>query len=249
MYRELLMENFEFFDNLSSDYDEMINFRGSIENKLILLNEFISPNHKTALDLGCGTGADSIALTKLGLNVTSVDYSQGMMKKALSNADNFKIQLNFVRASLTEINFEDRKFDLIVSLGNTLANITKEELEILFEKFQYLINFKGKIIIQLVNYEKLPTSGKYLLNKYESESIIISREYEFHNGYIDFIISRRNNADGATSRIVTKIYPHSESDIKLLAAQNNFNVEIFGNLKRDLYLKKDSENLVAVLSK
>lgn len=244
-----MMENFEFFNNLSSDYDEMINFKASIENKLVLLNKFISSNYRTALDLGCGTGADSIALTKLGLNVTSVDHSQGMMKKAIINAEKFKVQLNFVQASLAEINFEDKKFDLIVSLGNTLANVTKEELEILFGKFQDFINFKSKIIIQLVNYEKLPSSGKYLLNKYESESIIILREYEFHKDYIDFIISRRNNTDGVTSRIVTKIYPHSESDIKLLADQNNFSFEIFGNLKKDLYLKKESENLVAVLSK
>ena len=54
----------------------MINFENSLKNKTDSLKKLIQLNYKYALDLGCGSGTDSIALSELGLSVVAVDQSQ-----------------------------------------------------------------------------------------------------------------------------------------------------------------------------
>ena len=53
----------------------MINFENSLKNKTDSLKKLIQLNYKYALDLGCGSGADSIAFSELGLSVVAVDQS------------------------------------------------------------------------------------------------------------------------------------------------------------------------------
>lgn len=243
------MENYNFFDHLSSDYDEMISLKNSIVNKKKFLIKYLDEDYETALDLGCGTGADSIALSQLGLKVTAVDQSEKMIEKAKKNAVSNNANINFVKSNIVEYSNNKQKFDLIVSLGNTLANITKQELHILFNKLSDYLKSDGKIIIQLINFFKLPSSGKFLLNKYSDESIEIIREYDIHNDYIDFIITREYKTNKSSDRIITKIYPHSEQMIRDLANENKIQITFFGNLAKDVYIKEKSENLVAVVYK
>lgn len=243
------MENYNFFDHLSSDYDKMISLKNSIVNKKKFLLKYLDEDYKTALDLGCGTSADSIALSQLGLKVTAVDQSEGMIEKAKNNAISNKVNINFVKSNIVEYRSDKEKFDLIVSLGNTVANITKQELQVLFTNLPYSLKSNGKIIFQLINFYKLPSSGKFLLNKYSDESIEIIREYDIHNDYIDFIITKEYKADRSSERIITKIYPHSEQILRDLADDNKLKITFFGNLAKDAYIKEKSENLVAVISK
>ncbi|MGB5361935.1 MAG: methyltransferase domain-containing protein, partial [Aureibaculum sp.] len=115
--------NSQFFNALSDDYDVMINFENALKNKISFLINFQLPPYKTALDLGCGTGADAIALSKLNLKVDAVDHSKGMLSQALINAQKHDVSINFIESSLTDLSLKPKTYDLIVSLGNTIANI------------------------------------------------------------------------------------------------------------------------------
>ena len=63
---KLLAKN-TFYDELASEYDEMISFETAIDKKKILLQTFINQNSKNAADIGCGSGVDSIALSLSGI--------------------------------------------------------------------------------------------------------------------------------------------------------------------------------------
>lgn len=243
------MHNSQFYNFLASYYDEMISFESSLEQKIDYLKGFIEPEYKEALDLGCGTGADSIALAKLDIVVHAFDHSAEMIKKARSNATNYGVDVSFSEKQLTNIKLDKVNPDLIISLGNTLANLSEKELGILFNKMEKGLSNCGRILIQIINYAKLPNSGEYVLSKLENQDISIIRRYILHDKGIDFIIDINDRKNGQKNSLITKIFPHSLEFLTELANHNNLNYSIFGNLKKEAYFKEKSENIVMVLTK
>ena len=57
----------------------------------------------TALDLGCGTGDNSIYLAKHGWQVTGVDYVAKPLDKARAKAAANKVAVNFAQADVTRL--------------------------------------------------------------------------------------------------------------------------------------------------
>jgi len=50
---------------------------------------------KSILDVGCGTGSHSVILSKRGYNVTGIDISKTMIKKAKEKAKKEKVKTEF----------------------------------------------------------------------------------------------------------------------------------------------------------
>ncbi len=71
---------------------------------------------KTVLDLGCGTGGDSIVLARQGYAMTGLDYSQAALERARAKATFAKLDINFVQGDMAaRLPFEDNTFDAVVS--------------------------------------------------------------------------------------------------------------------------------------
>ena len=72
-----------------------------------------------ALDLGCGTGDNSIYLAKHGWQVTGVDFVAKAVEKARAKAEANKLTVNFARADVTRLSSEGvgTNFGLIVDNG------------------------------------------------------------------------------------------------------------------------------------
>jgi len=244
-----MLSNSEFFNQLSDDYDQMINFENALKNKKASLANFIAQRDKHALDLGCGTGVDAIALSKLGLKVDAVDHSKGMLEQAVKNSKRFDKKINFLHSGLIDFIATDKSFDIIVSLGNTIANLNSIDLEILIKRLYGYLNKDGKIVIQMINYAKLPPTGIYILNTFENDSVSITRKYNIRSKSIDFIIDKIDKENNRESQIITKLYPHSEDDFKQLANETGFKMKSYGNLNKASFVAKESPNLVVVLKK
>lgn len=240
------MVNKDFYNSLSSNYNLMINFNQSLKNKTASLKYFIEPNYKNALDVGCGTGVDSIALSKLGLKVDGIDPSEEMLERAKSNSKKKNSHINFIQSGIAEFN-TDQKYDLIVSLGNTIANISQDELRNLFEKLSNILTQKGKAVIQIINFSSLPKSGEFLINHFKNDNVEIIRKYFISNNNIDFIVEIVNN--NKSEKIATKIFSYSYKDFEILSRKNNLSICKYGNLNKEVYSKEQSKNLVIKISK
>ncbi|MBX7042081.1 MAG: methyltransferase domain-containing protein [Ignavibacteria bacterium] len=82
------------------------------------------PGSKTAYDLGCGNGRDTIALLKEGWKVTAVDSEPSAIELIMQNLGNVKPEsLNFVCSS-----FEDMKLKeaTLVNAGYSLPFCERE---------------------------------------------------------------------------------------------------------------------------
>jgi ubiquinone/menaquinone biosynthesis C-methylase UbiE len=73
----------------------------------------------TALDIGCGTGDNSIYLAKHGWKVTGVDYVDKPVSKARAKAAANKVDATFARADATRLSSEGigTNFNLIIDNG------------------------------------------------------------------------------------------------------------------------------------
>ena len=67
------------------------------------------------LDLGCGPGFFSILLAREGHEVTSVDYSEGMLETARTNFREAGVTVSTSRGDVQALPFADNSFDYIVS--------------------------------------------------------------------------------------------------------------------------------------
>ncbi len=97
-----LLSNSAFYDNIAASYDEMISFNNVVHKRKLLLKNFISHSTKTAADIGCGSGVDSIALSLLGLKVSAFDPSSEMLKTAELNSNKMNAEVDFYNSAAHE---------------------------------------------------------------------------------------------------------------------------------------------------
>jgi malonyl-CoA O-methyltransferase len=101
------------YDRWSDIYDEE-------DNPLILLESDLLPpllgdlSDLDIVDLGCGTGRQSLRMASMGARVTAVDFSEGMLAKALRKPG--RGEISFLKADLGgRFPFRDQAFDRVVS--------------------------------------------------------------------------------------------------------------------------------------
>ena len=109
------------YNEWSGTYDTDENLTRDLDRRLVV--ELLSNRQfDSILEIGCGTGKNTVFLAQIGSVVRSVDFSTGMIEKAKA-----KVQADNVHFSIMDItthwDFEDQFFDLIV------CNLVLEHIE------------------------------------------------------------------------------------------------------------------------
>jgi glycine/sarcosine N-methyltransferase len=242
-----MLNNQEFFDELSVQYDSMIPFEKAIERKKKLFKNLLSENEKVIADIGCGSGSDSIALAELGCEVTSFDPSAGMLKKANENAKRKSLELKFHQFGAAQIPNEfNNRFDVIISLGNSFANIPAEEFEDSISKCYSLLKGNGRLFIQILNYEKILEKKKRIVNITNNNENYFVRFYDFKENEVMFnILSFEKENPQHHQLISTMIFPYSVEDFSKALKRAGFGkIEFYDSFDLSSYNPQESSNLV-----
>ena len=98
-HEKQLQESQQYWDNLASTFDNEPDhgLRDPVirETWTELLKTCLPQTNATILDIGCGTGALSIVLARLGHKVTGVDLSPAMISLAQEKAVSHGLQIEF----------------------------------------------------------------------------------------------------------------------------------------------------------
>lgn len=82
----------------------------------VLVEAAFSGSKKRVLDIGCGTGATTVAVAKrTGADAVGVDISDPMIEAARSRAQRESVAVTFVRADAQRHPFEAARFDMVLS--------------------------------------------------------------------------------------------------------------------------------------
>lgn len=78
---------------------------------------FTESNCRTILDLGCGTGRDSIHLADNGIQVIGLDAAHSGLILAQKRATNLKIAISWIESDSRKLPFPDAFFDGVYCFG------------------------------------------------------------------------------------------------------------------------------------
>ncbi len=145
----------EHYDNHLANFYEWM--AGDFDAKQKEQYDFFEKNgikplqNKVAIDLGSGHGLQSIALAKLGFQVTAVDFNQQLLESLRIRGKEWGIKI-FRRDLLSEENF-DEQAEVIVCMGDTIAHLeSADQIRLLLERCFKCLTNNGKFILSYRDY-------------------------------------------------------------------------------------------------
>lgn len=188
------------------------------------------------LDIGCGTGSLSLALSTTFQKVVGIDLDEAMLEKAGIVA-NGKTNLEFLPLDMLEIDpyFYPETFDGIVCYGNTLVHLSSlEQISLFFKKCHRLLTPHGKLLIQIINYDRILDQKINSLPTLENNDIQFIRNYHYNSDthLIDFETILTIKEKNQVIMNSVPLFPVRKSEIEAALLDAGFSKFIFfGNFK------------------
>ena len=200
------------------------------------------------LDIGCGTGSLTLALSSTFNKVVGIDLDEAMLQKAkLVAGDNAKVVFSRLDMLDIQVRFDPGAFDGIVCFGNTLVHLSSlEQISLFFKKCHRLLTPGGKLLIQIINYDRILDQKINFLPTLETDDIQFIRNYHYNSGkhHIDFETVLTIKATNQLIRNKVPLFPVRKSEIEAALLDTGFSkLNFFGNFKGET-LRPDSIPLV-----
>lgn len=135
-----------------ADYDRGIRLLtlGRLEAMQHLVVEELVEQGMRVLEVGCGTGALTVAMAKAGANVSAIDISPGMLAEASRRIKKEDVEehvdLQRIDAVMIDELFEPQSFDLIVS-SLALSEMSERGRRHLLKSARKLLAHDGKLAV------------------------------------------------------------------------------------------------------
>ncbi len=211
-YKEINRDTYNIISkdwNIKRDYfwDVVVDFVQSFNNKKEL----------TYLDLGCGSGRNLELAREVGYdfkNIFGCDFSENLL--SIVKDKGFKTNLS----DLTNLNFNDKSFDVIVCIAVHHHLLTKEEQLESLKEMRRILKKSGKILLanwfpSKIFIDKAKKKGKFIFE----DKNIVKVYYEFEGNKYDRFY-----------------YLFTESEMKKLCLEAGFKIEKEEHYKGNFYL-------------
>lgn len=157
---------------------------GNFEEKVIDFQKFFEeqnfdlPQGSNVLDLGAGHGIHSVALNRMGHNVTAVDFNQQLLNELSANSDGkIKVVLDDIRELEP---FTSLSPELIVCAGDTLTHLgSPEEIEKFINDCARLLPQGGKLLLTFRDYSNALNDDQRFIPVKSSENRILTCILEY----------------------------------------------------------------------
>lgn len=192
------------------------------------------------LDLCCGNGRHTMALTERGFRVVGVDLSEALLLDAVQKSKGMGIP--FIRGEMRNLPFVDRTFDVVVNLFTSFGYFEEDqENERVFQEMARVLNPNGRFLIDFLNRSAVE---KNLVPRSEREQEGIKiREERFIEG--DFVCKTIIVCDeGEERRYQERVKMYELDQMKQMMTKAGLTIDkVFGNFNGEAY-HRDSERMI-----
>lgn len=172
-----------------------------------------------AVDLGAGSGFQSIPLAELGFSVVAVDFCAALLSELNTRAKHLPIRtvhddiLNFSK-------YIDEQAQVIVCMGDTLTHLESwSSVESLLSSISRALVKGGKLILTFRDYVSLEPNGiQRFIPVQSDESIIVTCFLEYHENVVE-VYDLLYRKDGERWVLNVSSYPKLRLDKKWIHEQ------------------------------
>jgi SAM-dependent methyltransferase len=211
-----------------------------------LIERSLNPTQESdILDLGCGNGRHALALAARGYRVTGYELSLPFMIQAAEAAQKRKLNVNFVRGDLREMDFE-ASFDAAYCMGTTFGYFDDETNRSVIQSVFRALRDGGRFFLEVANRD-------YLIKDlpariwWEGEGCVVLEEVDF-NYFTSRVESKRSVVfdDGRHVEYEISLRAYSLHELGKILHHAGFRVlEVSGNVHhRCRFFGSDSRQLL-----
>ncbi len=138
-----MRDTIQWYDENATEYataGKDLTFHTGIEK----FTSYLLPGSKV-LDAGCGAGRDSQVLHAMGLHVTGVDLSEGLLKEARKRCPD----VNFVLGDLLDLPFENESFDGVWAHASLVHLETIQQAQKVLLEFHRVLKSNGVVYMMV----------------------------------------------------------------------------------------------------
>ena len=229
-----------------------------------LLDKYEAKN-TTVLDVSCGTGFHLVMLSKWGFKGFGIDISEQNIVEAnkLAIEKGTENRITFILGDMIKIGetFQGNKFDFIYCIGNTLSIFDSVERESIINQLVKLLNPRGKILLQVVNYlaHSDEDSWFYNPNLKRSEDGSLSfhirfMEWKQKNEKVTMHVhttqqTSQGSDDFRLLKKQTEFFVPKKEDFRFLNTKNNLKISFYGDYFWNKFDVEKSNDLVVIIKK
>lgn len=230
-----------FYQSIAPHYHHIFPFNPA--HLKLILDEIPNPGNAVLLDIGCGIGSLSAEIASHFKAVKAIDLDPQMVQRAKS--ENQKHNLEFFEMDMMEIrtHFKARTFDSVISFGNTLVHLTKEnQFPDFLKQVKEVLKENGIFLFQIINYDRILNNNIGSLPTIENENIRFVRNYYFDNSseLIRFDTSLTIKEKGILIENSVPLFALRKEKLDHYLKVAGFkSVQYFGNFKRDRWTEEN----------
>jgi glycine/sarcosine N-methyltransferase len=239
-----------FYEEISKYYDYIFPVGKPQVN---FISKFSGKPPKDLLDVACGSGGYSIELAIQGYNVTAIDLDYNMIEGLREKAVNHKLNIKAFQGNMLELrNKINSRYDLAFCIGNSLVHLEGEaEIEKFFIEMKGILKEDGKLVIQIINYDRVLSQNITSLPTIENQEVGLEfkRIYRYNEKLNKVFFKTILKVDEKEIENEIPLYPLLVEDIVKLLKKAGFNeLKLYGDFKESEFNKENSYALVVIAS-
>ncbi|RPJ08781.1 MAG: class I SAM-dependent methyltransferase [Spirochaetaceae bacterium] len=247
----------DFYSALCAHYNEVFPLDPTVSDFVqasLELTPDANQSGSNILDIGCATGSLALSLATMGHRVMGIDLDAEMISMSNRAAANLPAGLmrftpEFLVADMMNISkqFAHESFDRILCMGNTLVHLPDQiAIADFFAQSRALLAADGKLLVQILNYDRILDHGIMSLPAIETKNMVFTREYHMRtDNRLDFCTNLTGRETRKTVTNVVPLLPLTKAEVdELLLAAGYKTRNYFGSFTRTLF---SQESFVLVI--
>ncbi|MEI7941872.1 MAG: class I SAM-dependent methyltransferase [Candidatus Riflemargulisbacteria bacterium] len=211
------------YENFADIYDELFPVSEAQKAFFISLAENMS-SPKNLLDVGCGTGELAITLDSYFNYIAAIDLDYSMIAKAVPKKHSHHLDFKQMNMRSIASVYFDGSFSAISCLGNTLVHLQSSlDIQLFINSCHQLLRKNGKLILQIMNYDKILHQNITTLDNIENQLYLFERQYQIINTekiIFRTIVTSKKTKEQKISE--TNLYPLISKDLISLLKDSGF---------------------------